>query len=201
MAFVATIRAMGKHLIPIAFVVSCTAGTESASPDPTSGHGGEDAVTTTSTSTTSASSASSGSPAGEVDGSRIKRTFWTATDGAQMARAIRDTLKGVDCALMTAEDGATRCLPSPAGVVVSDTFSDAACTVGVALASCNVIEVGYAIEYLPDCGGTRVVRLSNQAPFIYRIQGGDCVAQPMPPGSRAYGVVGPVAPEEWVSAE
>jgi hypothetical protein len=70
---------------------------------------------------------------GYRSGSRIQLSTVTTADGARWPTGYHDAQLGVDCYVITAGDGALRCVPS-AMAYVDGYFADASCSTPLALA-------------------------------------------------------------------
>jgi hypothetical protein len=144
---------------------------------------------------------------GFASGSRLKARVWTergAFTGARLFAGWHDTRLDVDCVFGVAEDGAMRCAPTDAQIVIG--FDDAACTEALALrdptcapppAHASVTVHGDACE-----GVTRAFSIGARRDVpqkLYLTNGVTCTHVTAPSGVEAY-EANPLDPGELVAA-
>jgi hypothetical protein len=142
-------------------------------------------------------------------GSQVRAVGWAAGGTLFAFEQYRDTKHDVTCRVQIAEDGVSRCLPSPAADVV---FLDSECKHPIANAfrpACGISNIPkygiYGMTPSGQCGiGNHVVSLAKVAARpseVYLLSGEPTSCQPSQNGTSGgdfYEVV-PTPPSEWVA--
>src|SRR5262249_30139705 len=92
-----------------------------------------------------------------TSGTRLKAKYMAGEDGSRMPWGLYDSQRSEDCVFVTAADGSTRCMPLTAGnyAALGSYFSDANCTLEVALTAKCTLAPKYLVRYVaPACGAS-----------------------------------------------
>ncbi len=137
-------------------------------------------------------------------GARLEARFDSFGPVGEVFRTFYDTKLGIECHMLAASDGATRCLPA-ATYSAEDVFSDASCETRLVVAPRAPCKPStFAAATTPCPSTTKIHALAGETrPAVVYSRGttGECAPQPIDADTTYYGLGDEVPPTEFVATK